>query len=62
MLLGDRFTSRLDECVHILIAVYMADVYDTQILDLIDSYGIDLIEQACNIVLNDYKLLLERIE
>lgn len=62
MILGDRFTSKLDECVHILIAVYMADVYDAQILDLIDNYGVDLIEQACSIVLTDYKLLLERIE
>lgn len=60
-MLGGRFMSVLDECIHVLLAVYIADIYEIQKVELIDNYGIDIIEQACEIVLRDYEQVIQRL-
>lgn len=56
-----RFNSRLDECIHLVIALCFSDVLDEQRLELIDDYGEDLFIEAVRIVEADYEGLLKRI-
>ena len=55
-----RFKSKLDECEHIILGLLIADAYEAQKQDIINFYGIDVIEEAYNNVTNNYKELLAR--
>lgn len=62
MIFGDRFMSKLDECIHVLLAVFIADVYEMQKLELIDNYGEDIIEQAYSVIVSDYSQIINRLK
>lgn len=55
-----RFKSKLDECEHIILGLLIAGIYESQKQDIIDHYGIDIIEEAYNNVTNNYGMLLAR--
>lgn len=58
---SSRFDSKLDECIHLILALLLSDVYGIQKCELLDNYGEKTVEKAYSVVINDYKTLLERI-
>lgn len=60
MLYPTRFKTTLDECVHIVIALVISNIYAEQKQDMIDIYGVDIVEKAYFEVTNQYSALLAR--
>lgn len=58
---SNRFSNKLEECIHLVLALMLSNVYEYQKHELLDNYGNDTLEQAYNIVLTDYKQIIERI-
>lgn len=62
MVFSHRFTDKLEECIHVLIAVLIADIYHAQVLELIDNYGDDVVEEAYMTIQRDYSQILKRLK
>lgn len=58
---SSRFANKLEECIHLILALMISNVYNSQKHELLDNYGEDTVEEAYNIVLTDYKQIIERI-
>lgn len=59
---SSRFNTQLDECVHLVLALYISDVYHMQKLELIDNYGEETVLEAVRQVEQDYSSILVRLQ
>lgn len=41
-----RFDSALSECIHVILAALLNGIYATQVKELIDFYGNDVVDKA----------------
>lgn len=57
----NRFNSRLDECVHLVLALYLSELFDEQRIELIDNYGNDLLMEAVHVIDSQYGDLVRRL-
>ena len=55
-----RFSSDMDECVHLILALILSENYEAQRHELVARYGNVTTAKAYNIVMNDYKTLITR--
>lgn len=57
----NRFTSKVDELNHLLLAVWGHDIYLQQIQDIIDHYGDDTVREAEELLYNTtvFRLIVE---
>lgn len=58
---SSRFNTTLDECVHLVLALHISDVYNMHKIELIDNYGEETVLEAVQIVEHDYSSILKRL-
>lgn len=59
---SNRFNTQLDECVHLVLALYISNVYNMQKIELIDNYGEETVLEAVRLVESDYSSILSRLK
>lgn len=56
----DRFSTALDDCIHVTLGLVIAGAYNEQKQELIDNYGSDIVEKSLSIVYSQYNSLIAR--